>query len=75
MNVKKFLQNLNFTSPAHLTSNIIVSVIVIVALFLIRLVIIRAIKSSVKSPHHRHRWGRNTSYIVVLIGLFVLGIV
>ena len=77
MNIHTFSKTIgnSFQSSQHLVSDIVISIIVIIALWLIRLLVIRAINRNIDDSRRRYRWRKNASYAAGLIGLVVLGAV
>ncbi len=63
-----FIQN----SP-DLTKNIIETVGVIVALWLIRLIVFRTIVKRTESKRTQYKWRKNLTYIAAFLGLLIIG--
>lgn len=54
-------------------SNVLETVAIIVALFVIRVVVIRIVYRQVEDTGIRYRWRKNVTYLLVFIGLLLIG--
>ncbi len=70
--ITKWIQELTGLSP-ELQERIFTSLIVIILLWLIRTIVIRIVWRKTEDPYIRYRWRKSTVYLVVVIGLLIVG--
>lgn len=54
-------------------TNVIETVAIIIALFVIRMVIIRIVYRQVEDTEIRYKWRKNVTYLIVFVGLLLIG--
>ena len=67
-----WIQKFTGISP-ELQARIFISLIVIILLWLIRTVVIRIVWRKTEDPYVRYRWRKSTIYLVVVIGILIVG--
>jgi small-conductance mechanosensitive channel len=70
--ITKAIQDFTGLSP-ELQGRIFTSLIVIIILWLIRTIVIRIVTRKTEDPYTRYRWRKSTVYLVVVIGLLIVG--
>jgi small-conductance mechanosensitive channel len=70
--ITKWIQEFSGLSP-ELQERIFTSLIVIILLWLIRTIVIRIVWRKTEDPYVRYRWRKSTIYLVVVIGLLIVG--
>lgn len=72
-----FTENIGnyFQNSPELTFKIVITVVVILVLWLIRLLLVRIINRNISSTRQKYKWRKNASYVTGFLGLFILGVV
>lgn len=77
MSVQDFTQKVGdyFQSSPQLASKIIITLVVFLAIWLIRMVVVRIINRNIGSTRQMYRWRKNASYITGFLGLLIIGVI
>jgi small-conductance mechanosensitive channel len=70
--ITNWINEFSGLSP-EMQAKIFTSLIVIIILWLIRTIVIRIVWRKTEDPYTRYRWRKSTIYLVVVIGLLIVG--
>ncbi|MBN2732333.1 MAG: mechanosensitive ion channel family protein [Balneolaceae bacterium] len=77
MSFQDFSQNMGqyFQNSPQMMSKIIITVVVVLVLWLIRLIIVRGINRNIDNTRQKYKWRKNASYFTGFLGLLIIGII
>jgi small-conductance mechanosensitive channel len=70
--INRWIQEFSGLSP-EVQAKMFASLIVIILLWLIRTIVVRLVWRKTEDPYARYRWRKSTIYLVVVIGLLIIG--
>jgi small-conductance mechanosensitive channel len=70
--ITDWIQGLTGLSP-ELQGRIFTSLLIIILLWLIRIIVVRIVWRRTEDPYTRYRWRKSTIYVVVVLGLLIVG--